>query len=746
MDIPNASEIKARKRKRRAVLSCNDCRRRKLKCDRELPCNRCINGGISNACAYGRSEQETRWFIEDAEAVKSGHGLDQTQLNQDERPAGGYNSAISPDDATLNEGKQYLSQNEKWDGAELLERRIASLEAQLSSLSNTHALRIPSATNQPLPIPGSEENVALPGLFKGRGYCTFAYGPTSPTTIVFNFPQLSPFMKSVYPNSTLARLRGDMQALEERARLSNVAPRVLTVPYLRSLLPDRTTVELLTKRYFDTFETTYRIIHIPTFWADFQTFWDSPPGSDSDMEAVLLAVLACVLCTSTHESTKYNPSGSNFRSKAIIWIKACEAWLKRQSNKHRTLATLQVRCLRLLAIKTTCLKTKEFYQEVQAHMGFMKAIGFHRDPSVLGNKCSVFEGEMRRRLWATTLELEIQASIDRGTPSILSSLDYDCTPPTNINDSDIHKDIVQIPESLPMAVFTDTSFLHCLTQTAALRIKLCKLTNSLRCSLDFPDILQYEQAVQDALEKLPKWSDPRSLQAWTHLDLHLRQFLVILHTPRVLQTPLRARTTFRLSLLTALESSVTLIERHTNLVDSGNFALCCIRSDYYRAALLLCHIAYHACGTQNEFLLRIVKLVFEDAIEKALRLQEESSMRPGRGSHQYWYLSAAASLVQTRFEPEHEAVLRMQVTDRISKLFYKILSLQEDHGDEYLANEVILSNGYPAPQGEAPETSTFSSDTFTSGRLDSFEFPDTSEWLLDDFWSLNDFPLLPFGN
>jgi hypothetical protein len=221
-------------------------------------------------------------------------------------------------------------------------------------------------------------------------------------------------MKEVYQNSTLDRLSDDIKALEDRARTNKVSSRVLSVPYLRDLLPDRITVDLLVRKYMETFETTYRILHIPTFWADYAIFWDSPSGSNTEMDAILLAILACVLCTSTHDNTRYDPNGSTFRSKGIIWIKACEAWLKRQSNKHRTLATLQVKSLRLLALMTTCLKTKEFYQEMQAHLAFMRSVGMHRDPSILGCRCSVFEGEIRRRLWATSIELELQTSIDKG--------------------------------------------------------------------------------------------------------------------------------------------------------------------------------------------------------------------------------------------------------------------------------------------------------------------------------------------
>ena len=152
----------------------------------------------------------------------------------------------------------------------------------------------------------------------------------------------------------------------------------------------------------------------------------------------------------------------------------------------------------------------------------------------------------------------------------------------------------QLPPSHPRNVLTDTSYLHCSMETIALRTKLCTLTNSLQYNPEFSEILQHEQEIQAAIESIPKWPDPKSFHAWTLLDLQLRQFLAILHTPRALKTQLRIKPNHRYSILTCLEQATMLIERHTNLMDSGNFALCCVRSDYYRAGLLICHITYHA--------------------------------------------------------------------------------------------------------------------------------------------------------
>lgn len=222
-------------------------------------------------------------------------------------------------------------------------------------------------------------------------------------------------MKTAYTDSTARRLSQDIKASEDRARSMRPNNRVLSVSSLRSLLPDRASVEILLNKYFSTFETTFRILHVPSFNAALENYWSNHEVADTEMDAVVLAILACTICTTTHQLPRYNHKGSTFHTKATIWIKACEAWLRRQSSKHRSLASLQVRCLRLLALATASLKVKEYYQEVQAHLALMRSCGMHRDPSVFGSRCNTFEAEMRRRLWATTMELELQAAVEKGT-------------------------------------------------------------------------------------------------------------------------------------------------------------------------------------------------------------------------------------------------------------------------------------------------------------------------------------------
>jgi hypothetical protein len=85
---------------------------------------------------------------------------------------------------------------------------------------------------------------------------------------------------------------------------------------------------------------------------------------------------------------------------------------------------------------------------------------------------------------------------------------------------------------------------------------------------------------------------------------------------------------------------------------------------------------------------RMAKQIFDECHEKSLRLQEERAMRPGRGTEYFWYVSAAISLVGIQFQPAQTDLLKRQAVDRIAKLLYKVLSLQDDPTEETLANEV----------------------------------------------------------
>jgi len=260
-------------------------------------------------------------------------------------------------------------------------------------------------------------------------------------------------MTEIYPNSTLERLQTECRTLEKRDRSS---ASMIPTTELLSLVPERSKVDRLVKLHMDTFGRTHHILHLPSFWKDYEVFWDKPQDVSPGFVPLLLMVLATVHCTS-NEPLTYSADGSTPRNQAVTWIQACDTWLARQSQKHRFIAMYQIMCLRILAASANCMKTKTTYIGVEAVLTYFKSAGMHRDPSVLEGKCSVFDGEMRRRLWFTVQEMELQASIDRGTSSALGGFINDCSAPLNINDEDLTIDCVKIPNGVAVEVYTDAS-------------------------------------------------------------------------------------------------------------------------------------------------------------------------------------------------------------------------------------------------------------------------------------------------
>ena len=95
-------------------------------------------------------------------------------------------------------------------------------------------------------------------------------------------------------------------------------------------------------------------------------------------------------------------------------------------------------------------------------------MGLHRDPEHLP-KMSILNVELRRRLWATIMEMTVQSSLEAGLPPLISFSDFDTKPPLNINDSDIDESTQVLPTARDRAIFTQTSLQLALLQSLCIR-------------------------------------------------------------------------------------------------------------------------------------------------------------------------------------------------------------------------------------------------------------------------------------
>jgi hypothetical protein len=402
--------------------------------------------------------------------------------------------------------------------------------------------------------------------------------------------------EAIMHHSSLPRVQRDLKALEVRWKVAKTDVLPLTDLELLRLLPDRETVDYLVRLYFDTFETMYRILHRPSFWIEYQMFWENRgQAANPAIVILLLLMMAAVSCLSLKEQPTYIGSSAIARERAVLWIEVSEWWLRRHSQKHIYLAIWQMRCLLILAKQVNVVKKKQSWTAAGTLVREAMSAGFHRDPSLLGEKVSIFDQEMRRRLWATMVELELQASIDRGMPSASAGIPSDCATLLNVNDEDLTVECDTLPLSKPWGVYTACSFLHISRASFSLRVSLNSIANDLSSPLQYNEVLDYGEIINKELEKLPPPDEPRETQdtrglpamVRTLLDVQLRQFLILLHAPFAREAGTNVR--FLLSMMICFNAAASMIEQHSQLTRSSNFLLLLLRQDCLRAALVICH-------------------------------------------------------------------------------------------------------------------------------------------------------------
>ena len=397
---------------------------------------------------------------------------------------------------------------------------------------------------------------------------------------------------AITTHTSLARLRGDLKVLKVRARQALAAAPKAYYPDLLRLLPKKDVVDRQLKLYFETFEAIYHVLHTPSFWREYQIFWEDPQKGESSFVAILLLAMSVVSCVSPKQPSRFVGHSSVTRQNCIIWIEACETWHQRQSQKHADITYYQILCLLFLAKEVNAIKKKRAWTTTGILLSIGIAAGLHRDPSLRDGKISVFDQEMRRRLWAVLTEFGLQTSLARGMPPLSAGFKSDCAAPRNVHDEDFDESSQCLPASRPIDELTATSFLHIAGQSLSLRTTLISIINNPGSSLKYQDILHYDEQLRQQLRSISlidtrKDARLNSTLPFAALKIQLQQLLIVLHSPFARRAGTHPQ--YGYSKLVCFEAATSILDQHTKLTTAGDFTLGLRGHDIYLAGLCLCH-------------------------------------------------------------------------------------------------------------------------------------------------------------
>jgi hypothetical protein len=147
---------------------------------------------------------------------------------------------------------------------------------------------------------------------------------------------------------------------------------------LESYLPPKNDTDAIISFYLKHLESIYRVVHIPTFQRDYDTFWMPDLPRSPAMTVLILSMVSISSgLISGGDSTSVQ---TRYRAVPVKWVSACEDWLRKHSLKHSKLVHYQVACLVYLAKRINIIKKKSWWKETGSMIQNALTDGLHCEP------------------------------------------------------------------------------------------------------------------------------------------------------------------------------------------------------------------------------------------------------------------------------------------------------------------------------------------------------------------------------
>ncbi|KAI9687176.1 MAG: hypothetical protein M1822_002587 [Bathelium mastoideum] len=569
------------RKKRRPALACEQCRRKKIKCDRQSPCRPCTktneacdyvseNRQLSNTAPFEASETRFSVFEQDPQRQM----VSATTIS-DAPPIpasasivpldGAYNGSDSANLASFSDQLMVPIGLELAPMVEQLE-----IDERLSSLFE-------SSTEFATP---NVEAHAVPNLSScGAFFKTRFYGLSHWMNFAYQTPEVLSAIRafdvdgSRHGYVTFARCKEVGKSIKsQRSIIVEPPPNAL-----HEMIPSRPVATRLVQAYLRTFQTILGILYVPCFSDNYNAFWENGKSSSDTFCITLLLVMSIGSIFCPYET-------GISRETALQWLSEASMWSNSPKRKKRlNIDGLRIHCLLLLARQVRSIDADTAWVSTGTLLRMAMHIGLHIDPKHLPSfhSMSMHEAESRRRLWATVLELEVQSSMDGGCLPSLSQEENDCSPPLNIDDAAlVGKNASESIVSKPLNQFTQSSIQILLMKSINIRLKIASFINSLRRQDSFKEANALSAELSAALTNCSaaietycmSSAPPTPFQRGT-LHLFLHRFLLSLHHPFAIKS--FSDPAFRCSSKICRDTSLSFF---SNLTQSGD-------DDFYRLRL-----------------------------------------------------------------------------------------------------------------------------------------------------------------
>ncbi|OKL63564.1 hypothetical protein UA08_01696 [Talaromyces atroroseus] len=446
-------------RRNRVPLSCDPCRTRKLRCNRERPCQNCLVRDERASCKYKSSKNGT------------------TPLNPKQGDA--------------------------------MQQRIDHLEGLVKRLITQH---------QQVPLDG----VAEPAILAKNSMSDASDSTSSPSKTVIDgvhsvYKGTDDWYDILQEINTLKQVWSQTQDEEPEYNmpitLSNTVDgssllfgqvQRIDKTELLSTLPPKPQLDKLIHQFFDRQNfpiAVVPILHQPTFMREYTEHWKDPSRTNVIWLGLLFSILSITMLAYQQYGEPSDYEGMSDSLCQLYRLRTAQSLIMGDIAKC---LPYTVEALRLNA-------TAEFNRKDDTSRGLWiltgvmvraaKNMGYHRDPSQ-SPSISPFQAEYRRRVWLSVMEMDDMASFTAGFPRMISTIHTDTMEPRNVHDWELSDDLTVLPPPRPISETTYVSYLIVKTRLLRALSRVSDFNNTTGSS-SYNEILEIDNSLYEAYEDFP---------------------------------------------------------------------------------------------------------------------------------------------------------------------------------------------------------------------------------------------------
>ncbi|ERT03289.1 hypothetical protein HMPREF1624_01596 [Sporothrix schenckii ATCC 58251] len=489
--------------KRVVERSCIVCHRRKVRCDKTMPCAGCVRSGV--LCCYPsnkRAPRQSKTTIADIAsrlvqlertivAVAGGDG----DTNEDE--SGGYESDTARPSHSAASGSHSLAAAlERRAGRAVPTSRSATMTSSHGGDSHSSGTSDRGGTSEDHPSPFRDGSLSRKGAAKREMLLHNAYASR-----YINEMLLSKILEAEEEfRSALASPKDSEQDAEPvfpQGASATAAPAITLFGLVASGCqsipctlssgdananaafhpPKRQAIQLWNE-YLHSVEPMNKVLHVPTAEVSVFTAIHSPEKTDPAFESLLFSIYYATV-------TSYQPAAyqTAFGEDKAVALDRYRAGMERALVQARFLESPSLPTLQALTLFLRMSRAHSPGQSIWVLYGMVvrlaQSIGLHRDGANFN--LTPFESEMRRRVWGHMIKQDDRASEDHGIDIDLTETDVDIQEALNVNDRELHPDMTVLPTpqmrwtemTLPVCIrrlgTTMAYVTHLVAETKALR-------------------------------------------------------------------------------------------------------------------------------------------------------------------------------------------------------------------------------------------------------------------------------------